>query len=558
MALDNNTAVNYTDKNTIKNWFKTGLKPTQKQFWSTGDSFWHKSESLPISSISGLGNLLDGKAEENHEHNQYAKNDATSLTADNITAWQRKLGVADLKFDDKAITTTQDYAEFGLDSGATINAFNNAIYTEVAKKLDAPTENATDEYVLLADGSTAAKGDLGKNFSNTDLEVSENRKHTGTASVELAIPMIYSNASQRFSGLVDKSADATYNVFPVLDNNGNLAKASKAFFAFKNFLNQNSIAENLELGQLLNGGQGSGRAISVASIMPRLFPIENNNTTIILNGAGLSLNVTDFRLDILTEEGVILSRVPNAHITFVNDNQLKFYYNFYALGVGKFKLKITSGVKVYITSVSYQVVNNVEYIETSTITWERLFATDYVERSKTVAVGATVTHENELKTIASSSVKCALKSSQLFAQGEDFLIELDFNVSQFTGIAYDNLATMLQLCYSSTQNSLANYGVAKLFWGTFNSYSNFQTLPIAVFLNNVSVSNNVDRDKVPPYSNIITIVKQGNEITLSCGSKSYYTTIQNNSGYALSVQIPYRRTDETFSINVLKAYKIIN
>ena len=190
MALDNNTVLNYTDKTTIKNWFKTGLKPTQTQFWSTWDSFWHKSESLPISSITNLANLLDSKAEENHEHAQYATNDATSLTADNVTAWQQKLDVADLKFDDKAITITQDYADFGLVAGDSINAFNNAVYTEVAKKLDAPTENATNEYVILGDGSTTPKGDLGKNFSNTDLEITENRKHTGTASVELATPMI--------------------------------------------------------------------------------------------------------------------------------------------------------------------------------------------------------------------------------------------------------------------------------------------------------------------------------------------------------------------------------
>lgn len=196
MALDNNTQLVYTDKTTLKNWFKTGLKPKQDQFWAQFDSYWHKSESLPISSITNLGNLLDNKAEANHSHAQYVTNDATSLTADNVTAWQHKLGLADLKFDDKAITTTQDYADFGLQAGATINAFNNAVYEAITG------------------------GEFGENFSNTDLVISENRKHTGTASVELAIPMIYSNENQRFSGLVDKSADATYDKVMVLDSSG--------------------------------------------------------------------------------------------------------------------------------------------------------------------------------------------------------------------------------------------------------------------------------------------------------------------------------------------------
>lgn len=44
---------------TIKNWFRTGLRPTQAQFWDTWDSFWHKSDSIPMSSIEGLEDAFD-------------------------------------------------------------------------------------------------------------------------------------------------------------------------------------------------------------------------------------------------------------------------------------------------------------------------------------------------------------------------------------------------------------------------------------------------------------------------------------------------------------------
>ena len=162
MALENNTQVNHTDKNTIKNWFKTGLKPTQAQFWATWDSYWHKSESLPISAINGLGNFLDAKSDINHGHNEYATNDATSLNKQNIISWQEALGIANLEFDDNAISITSDYSDFGVPVGAKIKAFNDAVYNEVNKKLNAPTENNTEEYVLLADGSTAAKADFGR------------------------------------------------------------------------------------------------------------------------------------------------------------------------------------------------------------------------------------------------------------------------------------------------------------------------------------------------------------------------------------------------------------
>jgi hypothetical protein len=48
--------------NTIKNWFKTGLKPTQQQFWDTWDSFWHKDDAIPVANIEGIDNLLNQKA----------------------------------------------------------------------------------------------------------------------------------------------------------------------------------------------------------------------------------------------------------------------------------------------------------------------------------------------------------------------------------------------------------------------------------------------------------------------------------------------------------------
>lgn len=48
--------------NTIKNWFKTGLKPTQQQFWDTWDSFWHKEDNIPVANIEGIDSLLNQKS----------------------------------------------------------------------------------------------------------------------------------------------------------------------------------------------------------------------------------------------------------------------------------------------------------------------------------------------------------------------------------------------------------------------------------------------------------------------------------------------------------------
>lgn len=66
---------------TIRDWFRTGLKPTQSEFWSTWDSFWHKDEKIPITSVHDLQENLDTKvtiaqyeAEKNNIQNTSFKN----------------------------------------------------------------------------------------------------------------------------------------------------------------------------------------------------------------------------------------------------------------------------------------------------------------------------------------------------------------------------------------------------------------------------------------------------------------------------------------------------
>ncbi len=46
------------DKNTLRKWLRTKLKPTQQQFWAWIDSYWHKDEQIPVANIKGLDDLL--------------------------------------------------------------------------------------------------------------------------------------------------------------------------------------------------------------------------------------------------------------------------------------------------------------------------------------------------------------------------------------------------------------------------------------------------------------------------------------------------------------------
>ena len=46
----------------IKSWFKKGMYPTESQFANAFDSFWHKDDTLPLSAIQNLAQVLNDKA----------------------------------------------------------------------------------------------------------------------------------------------------------------------------------------------------------------------------------------------------------------------------------------------------------------------------------------------------------------------------------------------------------------------------------------------------------------------------------------------------------------
>ncbi len=52
------------DRNTIKNWFRRGLKPLESQFAAWIDSYWHKNDTIPIESIDNLQQILSDKADQ--------------------------------------------------------------------------------------------------------------------------------------------------------------------------------------------------------------------------------------------------------------------------------------------------------------------------------------------------------------------------------------------------------------------------------------------------------------------------------------------------------------
>ncbi len=154
-----------TEKNILQNWFVTGAKPTQEQFWAWQESYWHKSESIPTEKILGLSEILANKADVEMLQ-QKANLDSSNLTDEHVLAWKEKLGVGELPT-----------------NIATIDEGNKQGNTYTKTKVNELLENS------------------GKNIGNTDLQVPAGVVRT--LNVE--------GARLRISGLANKKTDASFS-----------------------------------------------------------------------------------------------------------------------------------------------------------------------------------------------------------------------------------------------------------------------------------------------------------------------------------------------------------
>jgi hypothetical protein len=120
--------------NTIKNWFRTGLKPTQTQFWDTWDSFRHKNEKVPIKDVEGIEELLNSKTN---------KSDFKTLNGESI------LGSGDISIDGGGSQDLQSVLDNGNLADGFIRLANSENYST----------NLNSGHISITDGSTSANLD---------------------------------------------------------------------------------------------------------------------------------------------------------------------------------------------------------------------------------------------------------------------------------------------------------------------------------------------------------------------------------------------------------------
>lgn len=358
--------------------------------------------------------------------------------------------------------------------------------------------------------------------------------------------------------LPDKTLDGTFTDIIGKDNQGQIAKVG--YPALDNLFSGLTSGQALSLAQKLNGGVGSSGMMSVNIISPPLFEKEDNNIYVVLRGANLNLNIQAMSIEIVrASDNTVMATVPNSQIQLYADGlSLVFYYNFNALPEDMYKLKITSGVKVLITALSFQIVGSVENIDTSAIVWNKLIDTNVITNDQSTGNGGNISISDNQNAVDTTSPVISMLSSQLFAQGEDWYIELQVSTGNKRP-QYKNLMTRIGVCYSNISNQLVFLPIH--FW----EYGKYDPILLITHINTVQGNIQFEGEGDKVTTKILSITKIGNTLTITDGKQVGIMTISNNSGYALSVQTsasisvypntpPYN--NEVCTVTILKAFKI--
>ena len=417
---------------------------------------------------------------------------------------------------------------------------STATQIELNKKINKPTTNNTPGYVLLADGSTAPKSDFGK-VDKVMGVAPDNNKNVDISGVATN----WTNANQRFSGLVDRSSDATFNGIMGLDKSGNAAKITQSARLLEATLQGTTSEQALRIGNLLNGGNGSSGAISVNLISPPLLQNTRNDIEyVLLRGANLLLNNTDMSISICDEGKSVIQRIPNEQIINNSTTELLFYYNFYQFTTGTYYLKITSGVKTYFTTLDLQIVDEIENIDINAITWDINYKEGVIPKNTDSASGGYVSITT-LGPVTELPIQ-SLKSSPLFSKDDDFYIEFTLELGpKWLHKSRYFYFSFIGLGDSSIPNTLFNNSFIYL------KYSHSWDASNVMYNNDSRIS-----DIVTPSKITVNVIKTKGICRMVIGSSNVNVIIPNMDYFSLFMAFTGNEYELLTQIKIIKAFKI--
>lgn len=443
-------------------------------------------------------------------------------------------------------TKTSDFVNDG-DGTSPFVTLDDIPDTDISGKLDKPTTDGS--WVVTKAGNQityTSANNFGQNIANSPLT------SIAGSGMTLGAPYTWNAAGQPFyiTNLPDKSADSTFTRLKVQNSSGQEAVVTNPYQVLRTSFLGMSAAQALELGQLLNGGAGSAGAMSVNLISPPIVQQIDSIEYILLRGTNLNLNATSKKIEIrdaVTKALVVT--IPDSQIQLSSDGlTLIFYYNFKDFITGEFIIRLTSGVKVYDTNLTLKTVLNIDNINLDALTYDIIYASDVTPSSSDVAIGRNVAINTPTGELLGGAIpKVSIKSSEIFAQGDDFYLEFTVNIgAKSSSNTQDGNTSYIGVGYSSTPNVLVP---SSLIHFNYN-YSNNNEVNLKN--NNIVVAN----AQVTPLIETIIVIKTGNLFRTIVRSTNHQITLSNNSGYSLFLNIVGRTngTIQAIQTQILKAY----
>jgi len=266
------------DKNTLKQWFVTGAKPLQAQYWAWLDSYWHKFEPISINAIDGLGEILGNKVDAD-QLALYAKKDASNI---DVPTWKTRLGVGELPPNIGTIdyTNSEGFSYVG-------NAY---------KKIENPNDG--NVYVLNIDGTKVNANTFGKNVtnsSNTTTGSFEQTQRNGDT-------WKWNTQGQKYTvaGLVNKSNDVSFNLMLTANSSGDFSVTNGKTIFMNTPSNLSPAEKKAWLTQMNDNISFTGSTIS--SVNPPVISKMASNQYLVISGLGLNLNPSNSYIAIQNTE----------------------------------------------------------------------------------------------------------------------------------------------------------------------------------------------------------------------------------------------------------------
>ncbi|MFH6947803.1 hypothetical protein ACHRV6_04880 [Flavobacterium sp. FlaQc-51] len=246
---------------TIKKWFKTGLKPTQVQFWDTWDSFRHKYEKVPVKDVDGIDELLLSNADKTVLNNHLSDKEAHAPQIN--TDWNSESGFSQLinkpefkTINGEKIVGTGDISI--IDSGSqnlqqTLNNGATAEFEDTAfiKLLDGEAFQKVVSWDFLNDSQEAHFSSNVSNFSNS---IKNGSKSTSIIqqSNELILAKTQDTEDGTFQNKLDLGIPTSYSRFtlPSKEEDGNYTIATLDDVVGENGLTLKKILENGSEGRI--------------------------------------------------------------------------------------------------------------------------------------------------------------------------------------------------------------------------------------------------------------------------------------------------------------------